>query len=399
MECVSEFRELANHNAFIKDLEDQGYHIDFINRYFVIYGLPYLNEAGELRHGDWVSPVDLVDWIIDAPSDHQAYFRGSRPHDGHGRALRLGGGAANVTVTDNFVCNQSFSFKLLEAGKMRQYGSFEEKVLTYLDVIVGPAEAAYPDATPLRGIEIKAAEQGSPLRIPDTMSANYHLNDVSSRLLGKKIAIIGLGGTGSYILDFLARTHLEKIALYDDDKVHVHTIFRIPGFIPRAIGMKKVEALAQHYANWHGGLAPVPERITADNIECLREFDFIFVSIDDGPSRLNIVNWLSMNGIPFIDCGMGLNRSLVGLNGVVRITGTDRSAFDETINTPYLPTTNPENGEYRKQAQIAELNALNATFAVILFKQHFGLYDRLSDAVAYTFETASFELDQIEKRA
>ena len=43
------------------------------------------------------------------------------------------------------------------------------------------------------------------------------------------MAIIGLGGTGSYILDFIARTHLERIALFDDDKVHVHTIFRIPG--------------------------------------------------------------------------------------------------------------------------------------------------------------------------
>ena len=82
----------------------------------------------------------------------------------------------------------------------------------------------------LRGIAVKAAAQGSPLRFPDTMSARYHMNDVSSLLRGKKVAIIGLGGTGSYILDFVARTHLEQIALFDDDKVHVHTIFRIPGF-------------------------------------------------------------------------------------------------------------------------------------------------------------------------
>jgi hypothetical protein len=300
-------------------------------------------------------------------------------------------------VTDSFICKESFSFKLLENGQMRSYRSFEEKVRTYLDAIVEPAMAAFPEATPLRGIEIKAAEQGSPLRIPDTMSANYGINDVSSQLRGKKVAIVGLGGTGSYILDFLARTHLEKIGLYDDDKIHVHTIFRIPGFIPRAIGMKKVDALAQHYANWHGGITPVPERITSDNIEYLREFDFVFVSIDDGPSRFAIVDWLSANGICFVDCGMGLNRSLVGLNGVVRITGIDRSAFEQTANSPYLPATNAENGEYRKQAQIVELNALNAALAVIRFKQQFEIYDRLSDGVAYTFETASFELDHVEK--
>jgi hypothetical protein len=159
-----------------------------------------------------------------------------------------------------------------------------------------------------------------------------------------------------------------------------HTLFRIPGFIHRAVGMKKVDALAQHYGNWHGGIVPIPERITPENIESLRDFDFVFVSIDDGPSRLTIIDWLSANAIPFVDCGMGLNRSLVGLNGVVRITGTERAAFEQTVNTPYLPTTNPENGEYRKQAQVAELNALNAIFAVIRFKQHFEFNDRLSDA-------------------
>jgi len=396
MECGSEFRELANHNSFIQDLEEQGYLIDFVGGYLIIYGLPYLDSEGGLNYGDWGSPVDLNDWVIDPPSDHQAWFRGHRPHDKNGRALRLGGGAAAVVVADDLVFTQSFSYKLLESGQMRPYSSFEEKVQTYLDTIVSPAMAAHPEATPLRGIEIRAAAQGSPLRFPDTMSSRYHINDVSSQLRGKRVAIVGLGGTGAYILDFLARTHLEKIGLYDDDKVHVHTIFRIPGFIPRAIGMSKVDALAQHYGNWHGGISPVAERITSDSVEHLREFDFVFVSIDDGPSRLAILDWLSANDIPFVDCGMGLNRSVVGLNGTVRIMGIDRPAFERTLNTPYLPATNVENGEYRKQAQIVELNALNAALAVIRFKQHLDIYDRLGEDVAYVFETASFDLDKVE---
>lgn len=266
-------------------------------------------------------------------------------------------------------------------------------------MIVAPAMAAFPDASPLRGIEIKAAAQNSPLRIPDSMSSRYHLNDVASRLRGIKVAIIGLGGTGAYILDFIARTHLEKIGLFDDDKVHIHTLFRIPGFIHRAVGMKKVDALAQHYANWHCGIVPIPERITSENIESLREFDFVFVSIDDGPSRLAIVDWLSANAIPFVDCGMGLNRSLIGLNGVVRITGADRAAFEQSVNTPYLPTTNPENGEYRKQAQVAELNALNAIFAVIRFKQHFEFYDRLRVGFETHADRASLRIMSIAAAA
>lgn len=91
---------------------------------------------------------------------------------------------------------------------------------------------------------------------------------------------------------------------------------------------------------------------------------------------------------------MGLNRSFgATLNGVVRITGIDRKAYERTVDTPYLPTVNPKDAEYRKQAQIIELNALNAAMAVVRFKQHFGLYDRTNDAAWYTFETASFEAD------
>jgi molybdopterin/thiamine biosynthesis adenylyltransferase len=396
MACALGLPELASHNPFIQDLEDTGYQVAFVGNYLVIFGLPYLSKEGGLEHGDWASPLDLQGPVIDAPTNHQAWWRGGRPCDQTGRELRLGGGPDRVTITQDLVTNYSFSFKLQENGENRAYQSFEEKVRTYLDVITAPAMAAHPGATPLRGIEIKAAAQGSPLRFPDTMSARYHMNDISSLLRGKKVAIIGLGGTGSYILDFIARTHLERIALFDDDKVHVHTIFRVPGFIPEAIGELKVDALGRQYGQWHAGIDPVPERITSANIERLSGFDFVFVSVDEGPARLLIVDWLSAKGIPYVDCGMGLNRSAIGLSGFVRITGVDRKAFEDNVNTARLPTENAENGEYRKQAQITELNALNAAVAVIRFKQHFELFDRLDQATCYIFDSAMLEMDSEE---
>jgi hypothetical protein len=380
--------------VMVKDLDELGYEVDFVGAHLVIYGLPYLDKEGGLKHGDLASTLDLNGAVIDPPiNNHQVWWRGARPHDQSGRELRLGGGVHQMTVAPDLVTDYSFSFKLLENGAMRPYRSFEEKARTYLDTITAPALAAYPDATPLRGIETKAAAQASPLRYPDTMSARYNLNDVSSLLRGKKVAIIGLGGTGAYILDFIARTHLERIALFDDDKVHVHTIFRIPGFIPHAIGNLKVEALARQYGQWHAGLEPIPERITPANIERLAEFDFVFVSVDDGPARLHIIDWLSTKSIPYVDCGMGLNRSSVGLSGFVRITGIDRKAFENNVGTAQLPVENAKNDEYRKQAQIAELNALNATMAVIRFKQHFKLLDRLDEATWYIFDSAMLEID------
>ncbi|SON54236.1 thiamine biosynthesis protein ThiF [Hartmannibacter diazotrophicus] len=396
MECGSEFQALASRNPFVRDLEEQGYLVDFIGGYFVIYGLPYLNDCLELAYGDWASPVDLsADGVLDSPKNHQAWFRGSRPHDQSGRQLRLGGGAEKVKVTEDFQTDYSFSFKLYdEKGQKRPYRSFEEKVSTYLDVITGPALAAFPDTTPFRGIEVKAAMQGTPLRYPDTLSSRYHMNDLSRLLEGKKVAIIGLGGTGSYILDFISRTHLAEIVLFDDDKVHVHTIFRFPGFIPGAIGSLKVDALSKQFSNWHANITPIPERVTDANIERLRGFNFVFLTIDHGPSRIFIADWLSKSGIPFLDCGMGLNRVPDGLNGVVRITGVDRTAFEATQGTVFLPGGDPDGGEYRRQGQIAELNALNAALAVVRFKQHFAIYDRLDDAASLILETSSFEFDR-----
>lgn len=392
MACALGLPELVSHNPILKDLDELGYQLDFVGGYLIIYGLPYLDQEGALKYGDWVSQLDLIDAVID-PSKHQAWWRGGRPCDQTKREIRLGGGPGRVTVAPNFVTDYSFSFKLQENGVNRVYHSFEEKVQTYLDAITAPARAAYPDGPLSRGIEIKAATQGSPLRFPDTMSANYNINDVSSLLRAKKVAIIGLGGTGSYILDFIARTHLEQIALFDDDKVHVHTIFRIPGFIPRAIGEPKVDALARQYGQWHAGLDPVPERITPENIERLAGFDFVFVSVDDGPSRLTIVDWLATKAIPYVDCGMGLTRSVVGLSGFVRVTGVDRQAFERNVNTARLPVENPKDDEYRKQAQITELNAINAAMAVVRFKQHFKLLDRLDEATCYIFDTATLEID------
>ncbi len=397
MACASEFLELANRNPYVRNLHDQGYDTDLVGGYFALYGLPYLDEHGALQHGDLYTPVPLgADGVIQPGGTHQVWWVGGNPHNKDGVLLSIGAAKAPQQITPRLTTDLAFSLKLKDENHQpRDYISFQEKIETYLSAIVNSAKAMHPDATPLRGIERRASEQGSPLRLPDTSSANYGINDVSDRLRGKKIAIVGLGGTGSCILDFVVRTHLEQIALFDDDIVHVHTLFRVPGVLPKAaIGNPKVDVLAQHYDAWHSGIIPVVARISDENVDRLREFDFVFVSVDDGPSRGFVVEFLSREDVPYVDCGMGLNRSHgATLNGVVRITGVDRAAYDRTLSTPYLPTANAKDAEYRKQAQIIELNALNAAFAVIRFKQHFGLYERVGDSAWHTFETATFGAD------
>ena len=49
------------------------------------------------------------------------------------------------------------------------------------------------------------------------------------KLMNHKVAIIGLGGTGSYILDMLAKTPVSEIHLFDGDDFLTHNAFRSPG--------------------------------------------------------------------------------------------------------------------------------------------------------------------------
>jgi tRNA A37 threonylcarbamoyladenosine dehydratase len=47
---------------------------------------------------------------------------------------------------------------------------------------------------------------------------------VTAKLEGKKIAIVGVGCTGSYILDLVAKTPVSEIHMYDDGKVRRVTV-------------------------------------------------------------------------------------------------------------------------------------------------------------------------------
>ena len=54
-------------------------------------------------------------------------------------------------------------------------------------------------------------------------------NRYPERLAGERVAIVGLGGTGSYVLDMVAKTPVRQILLFDDDESLQHNAFRSPG--------------------------------------------------------------------------------------------------------------------------------------------------------------------------
>jgi tRNA A37 threonylcarbamoyladenosine dehydratase len=140
----------------------------------------------------------------------------------------------------------------------------------------------------------------------------------------KKVAIVGLGGTGSYVLDFTAKTPVREIHLFDGDAFLQHNAFRAPGAASEAILRQKrpkVDYYAQVYDAIRRGIVPHADYLTDDNIEALAGFDFVFICVDKGPVRKLISDFLHEREIPFIDAGMDLQM----VPGETAIFGTCRA--------------------------------------------------------------------------
>jgi hypothetical protein len=392
MAWTFELQALANRNPFIDKIVKQGYDVGFINAHLVIFGVPYLNAAGELKYLDMISPLDLREEnLIDSPTDHKVYFAGEIPCNIDGQKIGAGTSEEVRTVSDQIVGNRMLSSK---PEGLRQYNSIEEKINQYLDLISAPAVHKFTGVTPRRALQKHLEAAPSPLRFPDALSAREGMVELSHKLREKSVAIIGCGGTGAYVLDYLAKTHLNEIHLFDADIVHVHTLFRLPGvYGEKHLGTPKVEVLAESYGYFHSGIKPHVERVDQNNIVCVTRFDFIFVCVDDAPSRLMIAQACHSALVPFVDVGMGLSKGKNGLFGFIRTAGGEHGDFDKLNGTQYLPAQNAHDQEYRNQPQIAELNALNAAMAVIRFKQHMGFFDRLTDSHAVVFDVAEIAMD------
>ena len=88
----------------------------------------------------------------------------------------------------------------------------------------------------------------SPFEFADTASARQQTTDLAMKLQDEKVAIVGVGGTGSFVLDFVAKTWVKEIHLFDDDEFLQHNAFRAPG--PYARGELSE---APNKAVFHGG--------------------------------------------------------------------------------------------------------------------------------------------------
>src|SRR5690606_5159685 len=109
------------------------------------------------------------------------------------------------------------------------YTDYYQKMTTYVAMITGPAQKLDPNVTAQTFQVIASDNPDSPFNYIDNASSRAGITEHSRKLELRKVGIVGLGGTGSYVLDLVAKTPIREIHLYDGDWLVQHNAFRSPG--------------------------------------------------------------------------------------------------------------------------------------------------------------------------
>lgn len=368
-------QELVNRSSDLKRLRDEGFAVAVTKSgYLVVRGIPYVNSGRQIKYGILVSELTLANDVTAAPSTHVIHFAGEYPcHKDGTRIAQIAHQSATQTFGDIEI-HHSFSNKPPEG-----YRNYYEKISTYAAVISSPAQSMDLNVSPKAFSLIEVSEEDSVFKYLDTASSRAGIDQVTKKLEIGKLAIIGLGGTGSYVLDFVAKTPAKEIHLFDEDKYLQHNAFRSPGAASGEDLDKKahkVEYLSNVYSKMRRNIIAHPEHVDAANIGQLKEMNFVFICVDKGPIKKLIIEKLEDWGISFIDVGMGIEKCGTGLTGILRVT-TSTPDYRKHVSKRISFADDDPDGVYNQNIQIAELNALNAALAVIKWKKLFGFYHDL----------------------
>lgn len=365
-------RRLISRSPDLKRLEDEGYEIAVRGSHLVVGHVPYRTAAGEVAYGALVSTLELAGDATVKPGDHVAHFMGGVPHGADGAPLsRILHSVGQQSLAADLVSDCSFSSKPADG---QGYADYYDKMTTYVRMISQPARTLDSEATAHTFPVIRDEEEESVFNYIDTASSRAGIVALTEKLEVAKVAIVGVGGTGAYILDFLAKTPVGEIHLFDEDDFLQHNAFRspsAPSIEELEEHLKKVEHFARAYSKMRRGVVAHPYHVVAENIDELRGFDFVFLTAESSDAKTFIPGKLVEFGVPFVDVGMGLYEE-GALGGILRAT-TITPDHSGHVGTRISSGAGIDDA-YAQNIQIVELNALNAALAVIKWKKLLGFY-------------------------
>lgn len=392
----------------VAQLRKEGYKVEVRDQHLLVHAVPFVTSKKVVRHGTIVCKyLKQGDQVIPPNNphsdNHQIWWTEEYPCYPDGTELGLGKGEAARELLPGLMVKNQFSSK---PDKFHQtgYPNHYEKIAHYVGVIQNQAKAIDPDVDARTEEIVPTQESESVFRYPDTASARAEILAISDKLAIKRIAIVGLGGTGSYLLDQVAKTPVGEIHLFDGDIFNSHNAFRSPGAASLTeINAKepKVDYFFRKYNPMRRGIITHAYFLDESNVQDLANFDFVFICVDKDEVRALLVNFLMDSGIPFVDSGMNLkivaeNNSLIG---TCRATYVTPERNDHVNNYIPMGPDDDEDAVYRQNVQVADMNAINALLAVMKWKQHLGFYSDNFKSINITFAVNFMSLNRGPKKS
>ncbi|MDO9455253.1 ThiF family adenylyltransferase [Nocardioides sp.] len=375
-------------NADLRRLIDDGYGISIEGGHLVVRKVPYVTTEATVAYGVLTYPITVSGDQVVFDTDHRIWLSGSPPHDQNGRPLTLAN-PEQRQVTPELTAQFMLSSKPA-AGYVDHY----DKVTAYVRILAHPAQAVDPSVSVTPGAAWQEVEDDLPFRYRDTATTRAGLGHLTDLFRGQRVAIVGLGGSGCYILDQVAKTPVDEVLLVDGDAFDNHNAFRAPG----AASLEELQArpskvgyFAETYGRMHTGIRTEHAYLNEENLAILEGSTFVFLAIDDAEVKASIGTYLAVRGVAFIDVGMGVEEIDGKLSGLLRTVYAPAGVTPEKA-LERVPKFKGQQDDYDRNIQVADLNALNGVLAVVRWKRHLGLY---ADGAEETFSTYSIYTNEI----
>ena len=122
-----------------------------------------------------------------------------------------------------------------------------------------------------------------------------------------RVAIVGLGGVGAWIADFVVKADPREVHGWDYDCIEPKNILRMPGGLdPSAwIGRPKADWFQETYSLIHTNVHGRNVKVLPENVqEVIEGTTFAFVAVDDANDRMMVCDALANARIPFVVAGL-----------------------------------------------------------------------------------------------
>jgi tRNA threonylcarbamoyladenosine dehydratase len=128
-----------------------------------------------------------------------------------------------------------------------------------------------------------------------------------ARIRTARVAVVGLGGVGSWAVEALARNGVAALTLFDLDHVAESNINRQVQALGSTLGMAKAEALRQRVADIHPGcvVTAVEDFVAPDNWPALlpAAVDVLVDACDQVRAKATLAAWGLASGVPVVCVG------------------------------------------------------------------------------------------------